>query len=118
MLRTLWEGERKMEISAKNPRLWLTLSTLSLLVASAGMAADLRLVEAAKAGDKVAVRSLLKQHVDVNAPQADGATALSWAAYQDDLETADLLIAAGAKASTANDNGVTPLWLACANGSA
>jgi len=43
-----------MEISAKNPGIWLTLSTLSLLVATAVMAADLRLVEAAKSGDKEA----------------------------------------------------------------
>ena len=74
-----------MEISAKSLGMWWTLP---LLVASAVMAADLRLVEAAKSGDKEAVRSLLKQHVDVNAPQADGATALSWAAYRDDLERA------------------------------
>src|SRR5260370_25236592 len=118
MLRALWEGERKMEISAKNPGSGLTLSTLSLLVATAGMAADLRLVEAAKSGDKAAVRSLLKQRVDVNASQADGATALSWAAYQDDLEAAGLLIAAGANVNAANDYGATPLLLAWPSGPA
>ena len=82
------------------------------------MAADLRLVEAAKTGDKVAVRALLKQHVDVYTSVADGATALSWASYRDDLETADLLIAAGANVNAANDYGATPLMLACVNGSA
>src|SRR5262249_48218336 len=35
----------------------------------------------------------------------------------DDLETADLLILAGANANAANDYGVTPLSLACTNGS-
>ena len=90
-----------MEISAKNPGIWLTLSTLSLLVATAVMAADLRLVEAAKSGDKEAVRSLLKQHTDVNASQTDGATALSWAAYRDDMEMADLLIAGAANVNAA-----------------
>ena len=80
-----------MDITAKNlGAKWM----LSLLVVSAGMAADLRLVEAAKGGGKAAVRSLLKQRVDVNAAQPDGATALSWAAYQDDLEMAGLLITA------------------------
>src|ERR1700730_8452971 len=104
-----------MEFSAKSLGMWWMLP---LLVASAVMAADLRLVEAAKSGDKEAVRSLLEQHVDVNAPQADVDTALSWAAYQNYLEAADLLIAAGANVNAANDYATTPLMLACANGSA
>lgn len=105
-------------ISTKSPGLWLKLSALSLLIANSGMAADLRLVDAAKSGHKEAVRSLLKDGIDVNARQPDGATALSWAAYQDDPEIADLLIAAGANANAANDYSATPLMLACANGSA
>ena len=56
-------------------------------------------------------------HSDVNAPQADGATALAWAAHWDNLATADLLIRAGADPSLANDLRVTPLALACTNGS-
>ncbi|MCI0365546.1 MAG: ankyrin repeat domain-containing protein, partial [Phycisphaerales bacterium] len=68
--------------------------------------------------NKEAVRSLLRQKVDVNMPQADGATALHWAVYWDDLETADLLIAAGANAKTSNREGATPLALACMNGNA
>ena len=43
-------------------------------------------------GDSVAVRRLLTQKADVNAPQADGATALHWAVYRDDLATVDLLL--------------------------
>ena len=54
----------------------------------------------------------------MNASQADGATALSWAAHRDDLETAQLLIRAGANVKAANDYGVTPLSLACGNGNA
>ena len=100
-------------MSTKGLGIWL-----SLLTATAGMAADLRLVEAAKAGDKQAARSLLMQHVDVNASQADGAVALSWAAYRDDMEMADLLIAAGANVNTPNDYGATALIMACANRSA
>ena len=38
----------------------------------------------------------------MNAPQADGATAIQWAAYRNDLEMADLLIAAGANVKLAN----------------
>jgi ankyrin repeat protein len=79
---------------------------------------DVRLIEAVKTQDSEAVRTLLKQHVDVNAPQGDGATALHWAAYLDDLMMADLLIRGGARADVANDTGATPLHLACTNRSA
>jgi ankyrin repeat protein len=90
-----------------------------LPVASAVAAgADLRLVDAVKQKNKEAVRSLLKEHVDVNARQADGATALHWAAHWDDLEAADLLIRGGADVNAANDYGVTPLSLACTNADA
>jgi ankyrin repeat protein len=81
-------------------------------------ASDLRLVEAAKDRNKEAVRGLLKQHLDVNTPQPDGATALHWSAHWGDLETADLLIRAGANVNAANDLGVTPLALACSSGNA
>ena len=43
-------------------------------------------------------------------------TALHWAAYHDDLETAKLLVAAKANVKAANRYGVTPLSLACTNG--
>jgi ankyrin repeat protein len=52
----------------------------------------------------------------VNACQADGATALHWAVYRDDLATVDLLLKAGATAKVANDFGATPLSLAAENG--
>ena len=90
---------------------------VSLLVATSVAAAgrDMRLIEAMKKQDKIAVRALLKERVDVNAPQGDGATALHWAAHWNDLEATDLLIRAGAAVNTANDLGATPLWVACAN---
>ncbi len=75
------------------------------------------LVEAARAGDADAVRTLLQRGVDVNATTADGTTALHWAAHLDDAETADTLLAAGADAAAANRYGVRPLSLACTNGS-
>ena len=43
-------------------------------------------------------------------------TALHWAAHRDDLETAKLLVDAGADVKAANRYGVTPLSLACTNG--
>ncbi len=54
----------------------------------------------------------------MNIAQPDGSSALTWAAHWDDLETADLLIGAGANANTASEYGATPLWEACVNGSA
>jgi hypothetical protein len=73
------------------------------------------LADAAERSDRTAIRTLLSQQADVNAPQADGMTALHWAAHRDDLETARLLASAGV--SVTNHFGVTPLSLACQNGS-
>jgi ankyrin repeat protein len=96
---------------------WMMLPMLAL-GGLATTSSDTRLVEAVKNKDMDAVRSLLSQHADLNAPLADGATALAWAAHWDNLETADLLIRAGAKVNAANNYGVTPLWEACNNRSA
>jgi ankyrin repeat protein len=90
----------------------------SLLSSAVLRAADLRLVDAVRNQDQAAVRSLLREGVDVNAAQPDGATALAWAAHRDDLETADLLIRAKADVNAANEYGATPLSLACSNGNA
>ncbi len=68
--------------------------------------------------DASAVRALLAKKADVNAPQADGTTALDWAARWDDLETARLLIRAGADPRIANHDGATPMFLASQDGSA
>ena len=81
-------------------------------------ASDNSLIEAVRAHDIDTVQALLKQQVDVNAPEPDGATALHWAAYEDDLSLARLLTDAGAVVDVGNDYGVTPLSLACDNGAA
>ena len=73
--------------------------------------------DAAMKGDSAALRSLIEQKADVNAPQADGATAIQWAAYRDDPGMADLLIQAGANVKTPNREGATPLYLASLHGS-
>jgi ankyrin repeat protein len=93
-----------------------------LLLAAAGTSAaadnDTRLADAAMRRDNVAVRSLIGQKVDPNSPGADGTPALHWAVRVDDVDTAKLLIGAGAKATMANRYGLTPLAIAAANGSA
>ena len=90
------------------------LSALSLAAAPS----PARLADAAEERDTANIRALLEQGADVNAPQADGMTALHWAAYRDDLETVKLLLEAGAGVTAANRYGVTPLSLACTNGNA
>ena len=90
--------------------------TLALAAAAlAGSNPDTRLVDAAAKPDTEAVRKLVAEHVDVNTPQADGTTALHWAAHWDDLEMADVLIHAGATPKTMNAYGGTPLAEACVN---
>jgi len=74
--------------------------------------------DAAMKSDRAAVRALLQQKADVNAAQVDGATALHWAVYRDDLEMADLLIKAGARVDVANREGITPLHMASLYGNA
>jgi ankyrin repeat protein len=74
--------------------------------------------DAVMTGDTTAVRRLLAAKADVNAPQLDGATALHWAVYRDDLETVNLLIGAGANVKAANREGTTPLFMAALYGNA
>jgi uncharacterized protein len=74
--------------------------------------------DAAEKGDIGAVRALLAKKADVNAPQPDGATALHWAAYSNNLALADVLIKGGADVKLANHDGATPMSLAATNGSA
>ena len=49
--------------------------------------------------------------------RADGTTALIWASYGDDADSAGLLLDAGADVNAANDLGATALWAASQNGS-
>src|SRR5438270_9742374 len=96
------------------------MRSLLLLAVSAFAlcASDLRLLEAIKRRDHKAVTTLMAQKADVNAAQPDGATALAWAAYLGDRDTAESLLKAGAKVETADEYGETPLTLACATGDA
>jgi ankyrin len=79
---------------------------------------DTRLADAAMKRDTAAVRTLLGQKVDVNAPGTDGSPALHWAVRVDDAATARLLLGAGAQATLANRYGLTPMAIAASNGSA
>lgn len=88
------------------------------MTAGGEAAGDLRVVEAAKERNVGAIRTLVRQRADVNAPAPDGSTALHWAAHWDDSEVVALLLRAGANVNAVSELGVTPLYLACSNGSA
>jgi uncharacterized protein len=98
------------------PAIWI--SACFLLTAAYGAERIDPLIEAAQNGNKAGVQLALRNHAYVNAAEHDGTTALHWAVRVDDVEIADILLAAGADAKAANQYGVTPLSLACTNGSA
>jgi ankyrin repeat protein len=75
--------------------------------------------DAARRADAAAVRTLLTQGADVNAPQGDGMTALHWAAEHGDQAMTDMLLFAGSNVSAVTRLGqYTPLHLAARAGSA
>jgi len=87
-------------------------------VVQSGAAGKSDVADAAARGDITAVRALIAQKSDVNAPQADGATALHWAVFKSNKELVDILLKAGANPKAANREGSTPLWIASVNGDA
>ena len=91
-------------------------SQVSLTISSDKTKAPL--AAAARRGDVAAVRALLAQRADVNAAEADGATALHWAVERDDETMAEVLLQAGANVGAANRYGVTAMSLAAVNGNA
>lgn len=91
----------------------LVTASIGILFARSASAGDVRLVDAVKRQDRAEIAVLLKQRVDVNAPQPDGTTAIHWATYRDDVATLDALIRAGGNVNAVTAAGVTPLWVAC-----
>jgi len=74
-------------------------------------------IEAARSGDKEAVRALLKQGADVNAAEGDGTTALHWAARAGDAELVQMLLYAGTNVKATTRLGAyTPLMMAAQAG--
>src|SRR5689334_2181608 len=81
--------------------------------------AEIRLIDAVKAGNHDAVRALLKtSRKDVTTAEPDGTTALHWAVRGEDEESTELLLKAGANPNSANRYGVRPITLAVTNGNA
>jgi ankyrin repeat protein len=106
-----------------------SITALSLLILAGATPDESRVVDAsrvadaspvadaAQAGDFDAVRTLLQGGADPNAAQADGLTALHWAALNDEVPIAQVLLYAGATVSPVTRvGGYTPLHLASQNG--
>jgi ankyrin repeat protein len=75
--------------------------------------------DAAMKGDLAAVRALLREGADVNAPRGDGMSALHWAAERGHAEMAGVLVYAGANVAAVTRIGqYTPLHVAARSGSA
>jgi ankyrin repeat protein len=88
-------------------RLSLSLILSTSLALAAGP--DTRIADAVQNRDAATVRNLLKLHAAVNTQQADGMTAIIWAAHNDDVEMATLLVKSGADVKAVNRYGVTAL---------
>jgi ankyrin repeat protein len=99
--------------------------TLALLAGSVGLSVSLAaagrdtpIVDAARQGDRQAVRTLLQKTPDVAQTAPDGSTALHYAVEANDQEMVAMLLKAGASPKAANRYGVQPISLAAVNGSA
>jgi ankyrin repeat protein len=91
------------------------LSAAGVVVAAQGSRATV--ADAAKVGDREAVRALLKQAADVNGSEGDGTTALHWAARTGDAELVQMLVYAGANVKATTRLGAyTPLMMAAQAG--
>jgi uncharacterized protein len=109
--------KRKAAEAQRTRLIWILCVSVALRSVIVG-AEDTRVADAAKRQDAAVVRALIGQRADVNVPQADGTTALHWAAHWNDAEMVDALLRAGARPNALNDLGVSPLFLACTNASA
>lgn len=74
------------------------------------------MADAVENRDLATIKTLLAKKADVNAAQADGATALQWAVHWGNPAAVDLLLKAGADVKAANRLNATPLYLAAESG--
>jgi ankyrin repeat protein len=112
-------------VHAVNPVLRATLTVALLLASALPLVAqertavvrrDLRLIDAVREQDRARALTLIKQGIDVNVAQPDGATALHWAVHWEDVELVDRLLAGKARPNVVNDLGVTPIVMAATAG--
>ena len=108
-----------MRSALQNSAIVLTVAATAAAGATLGATApsDAAVADAAMKSDAATVKTLLKGGADVNAAQADGMTALHWAALNGDQATMDVLLTAGATPEALTRvGGYTPLHLASQRG--
>ena len=108
----------RRDADATHSHLHCALAAAGVCLLAALAARNSPVADAAMKGDRRRVRALMQQKADVNAPQADGATAIQWAAYRQRSGDGRPADRGGANVKTANRDGATPLSLASINGSA
>jgi ankyrin repeat protein len=90
---------------------------IALGVATAGdeakRKAELEMIEAARWGKAADVAEAIEAGVDPDAKDADGISAIRWAAVEGNATVVEVLIDAGADVDSADPTGVTPLMMAC-----
>ncbi len=105
-------------IKIKLPNIKIFFLLMPLLLTEVN-ALESPVADAAKNGDIVLIKQLLKGGVEVNEPQGDGMTALHWAAERGNIELAEVLIYAGANPMAGTRIGqYKPLHLAAKKGNA
>lgn len=97
-------------------RTGLVITAVLLAVFGTDQLAASDLIDAARSQNVIAVRSLLAEGADPDASQPDGATALHWAVYRDNLDMVNALLAAGADINSVNRLGASPLYIAAKSG--
>src|SRR5262249_52499923 len=107
-----------MRVMATNRIVTAVVAALLSMSVGRACAGESRLADAAMKRDTATVRELIDEHVDVNAPGADGTPALHRVVRVGECEPARRLIRAGADVTKLNGYGVTPMSLASANGNA
>jgi len=94
------------------------IAAAGLLAASAALAAEPTVLDAAERGDRAAVLHLLSTGANPDEAGPDGTTAIMWAAAHGDAELVRALVAAGADATRWNAFGTSALTEAAIIGSA
>jgi ankyrin len=107
-------------VNRRNPLLHGACWALAALFIAEAVcaAAPGALAEASMRGDLPAMKALLRNVPDPDAPGPFGTPALHWRVDMDDLNGARLLLQAGADANALTDRGISALSLAIANGNA